>query len=114
MGFLGDVVGSVTKGFGLGNLADGICDKLGMPEWVGDVVGIGVDAYMGNWQGVVDNSFDLAENAGIEPDLPLVPQSFERAGLSYLADGGGLDFDLDFDLDVLGQSYHLGSVPIRG
>ena len=46
----------------VGNLVEKVCDTIGLPEAIGDI-GSGVANYLtGNYAGLIEDGFDLAEN----------------------------------------------------
>lgn len=49
-----------------GDLFEAACDKLGLPEAVGDVASLVANGTSGNWLGVAADVADLAENAADE------------------------------------------------
>lgn len=49
---------------GLGQIAEAVCDAVGLPEKVGDAVGLGVDLNTGNWLGALEHGQDMLEADG--------------------------------------------------
>jgi len=82
--------------FGIGNLIEKVFDKIGAPEWLGDVAGIVVDAVNQDWVGVVEGGMDLAENAGIDV-ASYLPEPLYRAGMAYLRSKSDQPFSALFD-----------------
>jgi hypothetical protein len=46
----------------LGSIGEAVCDELGLPEQVGDLVSVGIDAYQGNWVAVAEDVVDFASD----------------------------------------------------
>ena len=65
----GTEVGGVVGGFletggtifqsGVGQQVSGLCDKIGLPEWLGDIGGGVADGFTGNWTSVAGHGADL-------------------------------------------------------
>lgn len=71
-----------------GDLAETLCDKLGLPEEIGDVAGLGVDLYTGNYAAAVEQGLDLFEDV---PGVGQLHQQYVQAqsmGLFGGAPGG--------------------------
>jgi len=86
-GLLGDVF-SLVSGGGVGGIANKLMDSLGLPDWMGDVIGCAIDAYMGNIPGAIANGADLAENILEETDSEqLMPFVKMAEGLGGVASG---------------------------
>lgn len=73
----------------IGSILEWGCDKVGAPEWVGDVVGIAADAYSGDWASVALAAPDLLEN--VCPSVAEKLSTLERAG-GFSAISAGVKF----------------------
>lgn len=76
----------------IGSIVEWGCDKLGAPEWLGDVVGMSTDASLGDWAAVTWSTPDLLENvwpsaAERLPDFEVSAEHF----VGVLEDAGRTD-----------------------
>ena len=67
---LGGITGNLS-GI-LGSVGEAICDELGLPEPLGDLVSLGVNAAQGNWLAVAGDAVDFLEDQPASGDGPSV------------------------------------------
>ena len=60
------VFDGIFSGGGVGKGANELLDRLGVPDHVGDIVGVGVDLCMANWGGAIANGLDLGEDVALK------------------------------------------------
>ena len=65
---MGNLLGSVLGGFNVGNLVEGFCDAIGVPEGIGDLASGAANYLSGNIPGMIEDGFDLAENLMTDPN----------------------------------------------
>jgi hypothetical protein len=85
---MGNLLGSIAGGFNLGNLVEGFCDAIGVPEGLGDLASGAANYLSGNIPGMIEDGFDLAENLMTDPNAQ---KGEARGSWRGRADGGNGD-----------------------
>jgi hypothetical protein len=88
MGLIDKLIG------GVGSIAEGICDGLGLPEAVGDIASGATNFFTGNFAGLIQDGLDLGENvmSGLQGGSftdPGAPPSRGGGGGGVGGGGGG-------------------------
>jgi hypothetical protein len=88
--------------FGIGNLVESFLDKVGAPEWLGDI-GSGVaNFFSGNWPALIGDGLDLLPNVAKGLGQDELAGVLEYADDAYsFASGGGLDKLLSGESDQI-------------